>query len=228
MFIWLVMIVYVFLSYQFLTRSKDELVMEPTPIIKEEPEVVVETPPEAVEKTKPKRVKKKVAPKVDSSEFEMSHYGRDEEKVIWSDEQSTVEMNQADSATFVPFGLDHAEDKNSIYFRGKVMVDVDKESFTRVNQYYGSDKDQVYAGGAPMMGVDRTTIVALDDYYARDRYQVYFLDTPGEIANSAQFEALGGGYGRDNLNVYQYGVIIEDCLPAGFDAKIGMNSCVTE
>lgn len=128
-------------------------------------------------------------PELDVSEFRaeqayaMLNIGFDQKNVYlftrdYTAKETAVKIIPgADSHTFKASDFEWAKDKNHYYYRFS-PVDVDYESFTRVNERFHLDKEQAYYHTYDTFSafqVDVATFKKLDEAYAYDQNSVYYF-----------------------------------------------------
>lgn len=110
-----------------------------------------------------------------------------------------------------------AKDKNNIYYYGKVLENVDVDSFAYLGDDFAKDKDNAYIinsyGKLEIISkADPNSFEYVGDYYAKDKNNIYHynsyesegsLDVLSDI-DIATFKSLGCSYSKDKESVYYY------------------------
>ena len=109
----------------------------------------------------------------------------------------------------------YARDKSQMYYRGKVIVGADPETWIFVSLQYGRDKHGYYANGRRVQG---SGFVMLPYSYAKTDEEVFLNGVPLKDADAATFEVWRPSVGttRDNRQVYFYGIPIPHADVATF------------
>ena len=87
-----------------------------------------------------------------------------------------------DPQTYEVINQLYSKDNNNIYFRGKKISGVDKETFEKIDKYnYSKDKNNIYYDDKKIEGVDKNTFELMYDfgsvvneYYSKDKNNVYY------------------------------------------------------
>jgi len=148
-------------------------------------------------------------------------------KVYYSIDYDTFTLlAAADTATFkCENGI--TKDKKNIYYKGKIVNNIDNKSFQSVGFVYCKDNKAVYYKNAydtleTMVKIAEASSSSFtligDEYshYAKDSTFVYYLGKALITSDPATFELLEYGYARDKTNAYYSGQIIEGMNGASF------------
>lgn len=114
----------------------------------------------------------------------------------------------------------YARDKSRMYYRGKVIVGADLDSWTFVNSEYGRDKHGYYANGRRVQG---SGFVMLIYNYAKTEKEVFLNGIPLEGADAASFEVWHPTVrtARDKKQIYFKGAPIPKADVATFERVNG-------
>ena len=106
-------------------------------------------------------------------------YASDIDTVFFSD----IEIEDADTNSFVPISNVYSKDDNNVYYcqysgcfdrECKIITDSDPTSFkVSSNDYIGLDKNYVYSAGEVIKNADPNSFQIIDDYRAEDKINKY-------------------------------------------------------
>lgn len=154
-------------------------------------------------------------------------YAKDEYNVYYVNEckgyAEYKKIEDADPETFeVLCGSIYAKDKNNVYLKGKIILNVDSKTFNSVkifnNCKYFKDKNNVYTENIEKIeNADSETFEVLfyesnfSDiyYYAKDKNNVYCVQNKLENSDVETFVVLGYSHAKDKNNCYKYCKIVE-------------------
>lgn len=109
---------------------------------------------------------------------------------------------QADARSFVDLGYGYAKDHHNVYMNGRVLENVDPESFRLKERSawrrHDKDKEEPVRRG-----------------YYKTKWDVYYGDKKID-AMASSFKELGGGYAKDAFNVFYYGEKVEGAWASSF------------
>ena len=115
---------------------------------------------------------------------------------------------------------------DKVYYRGK-RFQAHAASFEDLIYDFGRDKDTVYFRGKSQLEIDRPSFRMLDEFYAVDREAVYLImvrKLKPTKADPKTFRPFGFGYGRDAENSYWKEKKIRgvegDLYPIGLDVAL--------
>lgn len=134
-----------------------------------------------------------------------SLYSRDDVSVYYRGNK--IEGGDVDSFQVVN---DHYSiDKYHVYFKGKILYEVDVETFEvmqNIGSGYAKDKNNVYIYGEIMEGIDGATFEYLGFYYSKDKNTVYYGFSPIDGVDLKTFEVISkADVFRDKYFIYKDG-----------------------
>ncbi len=119
-------------------------------------------------------------------------------------------IENMDHNSFEDLGYKYAKDKDSIFYWGHKKHDIDYSSFVVLNNYT-YDKNNVYWHSSVIYDADALSFKILDENYGKDKNKVYYEKYEIEgIDDVSLFEVLDEYYSKDENNIYYKGKRMTD------------------
>ena len=103
-----------------------------------------------------------------------THIYTDRWSVYWTNAgrlyRNETEMSEIDTTSFVVFEEGYFKDKNHVYYKGKIMVNIDSETFV-YNYPYSYDAKSVYLEGNERIMDGK--LISINGYFFKDNTTVY-------------------------------------------------------
>lgn len=155
------------------------------------------------------------------------NYYRNKGKIYYSPEYASFDLIANADAKSFRCEEGTPRDNSNIYFKGKVVANVDKTSFKSVGFTYCSDNKNVYYRNRynengkllKLEGALPSSFKLVGDSssnYAKDNKSAYFNGKVITMSDPASFIVLDYGYAHDKNYVYYNGVKVEGMKGEGF------------
>jgi len=155
------------------------------------------------------------------------NYFRNKGKIYYSEKYGSHELIASANSKSFRCEDGTARDDNNIYFKGKIIANIDKTSFKSVGNVYCSDNKNVYyrnryseSGGLQKVTGAKSSsfelIGEVNSNYAKDTGSVYFSGKVITSSDPTSFAVLDYGYAHDKNYVYYNGEKIEGMNGANF------------
>lgn len=114
-----------------------------------------------------------------------------------------TELQKADSKTFQILQYGFAADVQNVYLKGKILPEIDRNTFIFITEHYSKDKNNIYfldpAGFRVIKDVDIPSFVLLDYPLAKDVRHVFYFEKKLEGANPATFRKYPNLKKKDSI-----------------------------
>ena len=113
-------------------------------------------------------------------------------------------LKNIDKQTFQLIGGKYSKDKNSVYYIGKKIAEVNPKNFKVLKDYIFTDGKNVYLYGEKEEEIDLQTLKFFDDNssYFFDKNNIYFQGDKLENADFKSFKIMELNFSKDKNNVY--------------------------
>ena len=113
-------------------------------------------------------------------------------------------LKNIDKQTFQLIGGKYSKDKNSVYYIGKKIAEVNPKNFKVLKDYIFTDGKNVYLYGEKKEEIDLQTLKFFDDNssYFFDKNNIYFQGDKLENADFKSFKIMESNFSKDKNNVY--------------------------
>ena len=113
-------------------------------------------------------------------------------------------LKNVDKQTFQLIGGKYSKDKNSVYYIGKKIAEVNPKNFKVLKDYIFTDGKNVYLYGEKKEEIDLQTLKFFDDNssYFFDKNNIYFQGDKLENADFKSFKIMELNFSKDKNNVY--------------------------
>lgn len=98
-------------------------------------------------------------------------------------------IKEADAKSFKTlWNHKYGKDKNSVFYRGRIIKGADSKSFKLIGDLYAIDKKQAYYAGELIESSTSKRFEVIDDYYSKDYKDIFYQDKPLHVCSIKEFK----------------------------------------